>query len=258
MVIEGHENLKKCAYVGDNSSEEKEDFVSSEEQRNITVISQMTKVSPGIVLNGWDLPKSNNHTAAKQSNSPPSSKIGGKTKNVHLKYAEEMYLKEKKKEDHKWASQNNETINKMVDPRGELTDIANRLKSLGPHGRAVLQRFRNNETRAENDSSDIINQFHQVVQDTFAEGNRSKGGQKASKNNTDAEFRKLGSEILYHRKLTLKLDVNNETDTAQEVSLSKKWGGCFIQSRSAVLLFGSDMIKSKFCGLFKYLKAGYR
>lgn len=92
IVIEGHRNLKECAYIGDNSSEETDTSVSSEENSNITVINRMTKLIPNVILN-----KRNSSESKQMSFNDANKKISNKIKNIHLNYAEELYQKGKKK-----------------------------------------------------------------------------------------------------------------------------------------------------------------
>lgn len=215
IVIEGHKNLKECAYVGDNSSEETEDSLSSNEDRNSTLFSLMTKIQPGVALNfKWphNAPNSTNKTSNEYI---LESEAYGKTRNIHLKYAENLYLEERRNKTNT-VVQPKSAYPKLMDSAEVLTDVLNRLKKLGPKGKIVLQKLQNKTSYL---SQEILSQLDQIIVDLSDKTNRSKKGRKNNNNRTDyfiesTEFNNLRKQIMAHR---LKLDLDNETDTGQEV-----------------------------------------
>lgn len=205
--------------MGDNSSEEKEDSMSSEEDHNVTFIDQMTKFSSGIVVNRVDNSKLPNESPSERAETvhPLNSVAGlnGKTKN-HLKYAEDLYRKELNK-----GPKNESTT---VSPERELAQIMDKLKTMKSQGAAVLQKVANSSSNEENNKSvDMINKIYDVISQQILTNNRSKTVKKNENGSSidyDTEFRKLKNKILFYRSKILNFNLDNETNTGQEVSIS--------------------------------------
>lgn len=205
--------------MGDNSSEEKEDSLSSEEDRNVSFIDQMTKISSGILLNHADDSKLPNENPSERAEMvPPLNSVVGlnvKTKNYHLKYAEDMYDKEVKKD-----PKNESTT---ISPERELAQIMNQLKNLRSQGAAVLQKVENSSSNRENKSVDMINRIYDVISQQMLANNRSKIVKKNENSSRsidyETEFRKLKKRILFYRSKILNFNSDNETNTGQEVRI---------------------------------------
>lgn len=202
--------------MGDNSSEEKEDSMSSEENRNVTFINQMTKISSGMVLHRPDDSKVANESPSERVEKvhPLNSVTGlnAKTKNYHLKFAEDLYRKETNN------SPKNEST--TASPDRELAQIMNQLKNLKLQGAKVEKNSGNAEN---NESVAMINKIYDVISQQLLANNRSKGVKKNENSSSidyDTEFRKLKNQILFYRSKILNFDLDNETNTGQEVSTS--------------------------------------
>lgn len=202
--------------MGDNSSEEKEDSMSSEENRNVTFINQMTKISSGMVLHRPDDSKVVNESPSERVEKvhPLNSVTGlnAKTKNYHLKFAEDLYRKETNN------SPKNEST--TTSPDRELAQIMNQLKNLKLQGAKVEKNSGNAEN---NESVAMINKIYDVISQQLLANNRSKGVKKNENSSSidyDTEFRKLKNQILFYRSKILNFDLDNETNTGQEVSTS--------------------------------------
>lgn len=201
--------------MGDNSSEETEDSLSSDEDRNSTLFSLMTKIQPGVALNfkwPYKAPNSTNKTSNEYI---IESDVYGKTRNIHLKYAENLYLEEHRNKTNTVIQPNSE-YPKSMDSAEVLADVLNRLRKLGPKGKMVLQKLQNKTSDL---SQEILNQLDQIIVDLSDKTNLSKKGRKINNNRTDftiesTEFNNLRKQIMAHR---LKLDLDNETNTGQEV-----------------------------------------
>lgn len=219
--------------------------MSSEENRNVTVINQMTKVASGMILNNWNRFTSEPKNMTNQNTDTETAhRRNFKRQNIHLKYAEELYLKENQK---KLIAQGNvpKNVTTKVTSQSEelLSDIMHRLELLGNRGKQVVRHLQNsidkelakditaNETSSSNDTvvvmdsekrqSDMLTQILQKV-DKFVKNSVNKGSEKT--NITDGheqrEFIKIKNEILFQRnKQLLHLDNDNETDTAAEVCM---------------------------------------
>lgn len=256
IVIEGHKNLKECAYVGDNSSEERDFSASSEEDRNLTVINHMTKVVSGMILNDWKLSENSPGTTANQTNNGAQQKNNLKRQNVHLKYAEELYLKENRKKLNLEAKQNQQkNVTSKVTPSQSdelLTDIVNRLELLGNRGKQVVRHLREsidkelakdanviddaeanklNGTDEETEKPMVVSRRRQadllsqildkIVKNSVDEGNHPMNDTERTNvtvAHEEREFKNIKKEILYHRMQQLNMDVDNEKDAAAEVN----------------------------------------
>lgn len=91
----------------------------------------------------------------------------------------------------------------------------NKLKSLGPRGKMILQKLRN-DSKNEDQSTEILHHLDKIMKEMYPKNNQSKSVKKEL--NNENEFNKLRKEILYHRMKSLKLDVDNETNAAMEVN----------------------------------------
>lgn len=239
-MIEGHKNLKECAYVGDNSSEENDNDVSSDENRNVSIPSQMTKISPGVVLNySWktagnlsELNVTENESSAKLSKTGEK-----KLNNVHLKYAENLYLKERKKNTTQstMSTQAVETTTRpsSTDSAEVLEDVMTKLKALGSKGKQILLKLGttlNNRTvdvtTDKTPPEDVLNVLDELIKDMYGKNlSLSKTSKKSKINETRTddekeEFQKLHNEIMLHRSRISLMD--REPNTGQEVRLHKK------------------------------------
>lgn len=206
--------------MGDNSSEEKEDSMSSEEDRNVTFINQMTKLASGIILNGWDDSKLTSDSPSERTQQlHPLNSLDGlnaKTKNYHLKFAEDLY--------HKGAKQAspNHTTSAANSPERELAQIMAQLKNLKTQGSAILQKVENSSSsQGSNQSAHTIDKIFDVISQHLQTNNRSRSSKKndsASGVDYENEFRKLKNQILFYRSRNLNFNIDNETNTGQEVS----------------------------------------
>lgn len=251
IIIEGHKNLKECAYVGDNSSEETDYSVSSEENKNVTVINHMTKVASGMILNNWKIMAQPSKNATNPTSDSKPSKTNFKRQNVHLKYAEELYLNEnrKKLDFHSKLTQPKNTTSKTPSYSDELlSDIVNRLELLGSRGKQVVRNLQENIDKelakdvtsddkvnrtdngvkqiSEKKQSEILSQILEQVDKLVKES----VDKKSPPNNTERpnstttalemqEFKNIHREIMLNRIKQLNLEKDNETDSAAEVSI---------------------------------------
>ncbi|XP_065215348.1 uncharacterized protein LOC135842011 isoform X2 [Planococcus citri] len=255
IIIEGHKNLKECAYVGDNSSEETDFSISSEEDKNVTVINHMTKVASGMILNNWKIIAANrkNTTSPTSADTKSPPKTNFKRQNVHLKYAEELYLNENRK---KLDLQKlnpptvKNTTSKTPSYSDELlNDIVKRLELLGTPGKQVVRNLQENidkelaakDVADEDDNNksnsteikqqisekkkneilaQILEQVDKLVKDSIDKGSRPNNTEKKNSSTSafeEREFRKIHKEIMINRIKQLNLEKNNDTDTAAEV-----------------------------------------
>lgn len=227
-MIEGHKNLKECAYVGDNSSEENDDDISSEENHNVSVTSQMTKIVPGVVLNvSLAAMKVRNEDFQKTANESNRKRLrtDEKTQNVHLQFAEEMYLKERREK--AYGQETSKVVEAIkappvTDSAEVLEDVLTKLKSLGPRGKQILQKLKNqtDDGTDTGSSEDILNVLDELIKDVYNRNGTSKNSKKVKVNETRAdvekeEFQKLHNKIMVHRSRVGLVD--REPNTGQEV-----------------------------------------
>lgn len=251
IIIEGHKNLKECAYVGDNSSEETDFSVSSEENNNFTVINHMTKVASGMILNNWKITSEPNKNPTGSISDPkPSQKTNFKRQNVHLKYAEELYLKEnrKKLDVHGQSTQPKNTSKTQSYSNELLHDIVDRLHLLGNKGKQVVDTVQENfdeefikdviegdkanstdngvvkqipEQKKNEILSQILKQVDKLVKESVDKKIRPNNTEKPNSTSNALEiqeFKNIRREIMINRFKQLNLEIkDNETDTAAEV-----------------------------------------
>jgi hypothetical protein len=229
-VIEGHKNLKECAYVGDNSSEENDDL-SSEENRNVSVTSQMTKIVPGVVLNVSLLTDPSKYNASEtlvNETNARHQKTDEKAKNVHLQYAEDLYNKERRKNPNKHQESSKVEIPKppVTDSAEVLEDVLSKLKKLGPKGKQILQKLKNqtDDGTDAGSSEDILNVLDELIKDAYGKNVSSKNGKKSKiindtkVDNEKEDFQRLHNEIMLHRSRVGLMD--REPNTGQEVNIT--------------------------------------
>lgn len=160
VMIKGHKHLKECAYLGDNSSEEKSEQFD-EESDNVEDANRpatMVKMQDGVKVSTRNITLNDSREYREDvsiSKLPITTKGGN---NVHLSYAEEIRRKQLKKVktrphtglrqvfDEK-AKVRNQTSSEMFD------EILNKLKKMGDKGTKMLEQLNaelNNKTNNPN------------------------------------------------------------------------------------------------------------
>ncbi|KAI5752114.1 hypothetical protein M8J77_013969 [Diaphorina citri] len=161
VMIKGHKHLKECAYLGDNSSEEKSEQFDEQESDNVEDANKpatMVKMQQDVVVSTKNvtLNDSREYNEDVSISKLPLTIKGG---NVHLTYAEEIrrkQLKKMRKNHHaddtrhdfpEKAKVPNQTSSEMFD------EILSKLKKMGDKGTKMLEQLNNelsNKTKDQN------------------------------------------------------------------------------------------------------------
>uniref|UniRef100_A0A8D8TT01 E3 ubiquitin-protein ligase APD1-4 middle domain-containing protein n=1 Tax=Cacopsylla melanoneura TaxID=428564 RepID=A0A8D8TT01_9HEMI len=175
VMIKGHKHLKECAYLGDNSSEEKskqfEDESDNVEDANRP--ATMVKKKEGVIVSTNNVTLNDTHEVY---NDEPfdladlaiTTKGGN---NVHLRYAEEIrrrQLKKLRKDHHGDLKQelNNEKpkANKNQTSTEMFDEILNKLKKMGDKGTQMLEQLNKELANKTSEQNDEISKMQKKVE----------------------------------------------------------------------------------------------
>ncbi|KAL1462724.1 hypothetical protein WDU94_014537, partial [Cyamophila willieti] len=187
VMIKGHKHLKECAYLGDNSSEEKSKQFDDESDNveDANRPATMVKKKDGVIVSTNNVTLNDTYVDNVPMNLSDLA-ITTKGSNVHLRYAEEIRRKQLKKlrKDHHAINQefNNEKPKVKNQTSSEMFDeILNKLKKMGDKGTQMLEQLNKELANKTSEQNDEISEMQKKVEKLL------KPSQNSSRKRNNAE-----------------------------------------------------------------------
>ncbi|KAL1114824.1 hypothetical protein AAG570_007648 [Ranatra chinensis] len=153
MIIKGHKHLRRCAYIGDDSSEELDELNELQKAKDKDVPSNdpaiMTKINPEVMVNGHnitdrlhgDVLKVDTLEEIPTGNSIEENRLDNRMGNyVHLNYAEKIDGPDRR---NKWYETKKFAFSDSKRPQLTSKEVLNemlvKLKKMGKTGKHILE-----------------------------------------------------------------------------------------------------------------------